>query len=138
MVNDDKIGRAISDKHIKAVKKLTKDVLITPSFTDGYYIDVDLQNSVLKIKSVRKYMHRRTRWSDNQDQYVYEIDVIVDMRSREGFFYNSNRYCQRYAKRYNKCWRSSILKIVIGELKYFNIDNREMNVVISKIEYKEI
>jgi hypothetical protein len=93
MVNDDKIGRAISDKHIKAVKKLTKDVLITPSFSDGNYIDMDLKNSVLKIKSVRKYMHRRTLWSDSQDQYVYEIDVIVDMRAKEGFYYNSNRYC---------------------------------------------
>jgi hypothetical protein len=137
MVNNKKIGKAISDKHIKAVKKLTKDLLIKPSFGSGY-IDEDLQNSVLKITSVRKYKHERTIWSKNQDQYVYEVDVIVDMKANEGSYYNSNRYCQQYAKKHNKWWRSSILRIVIGQLKYFNIDDREMNVVISKIEYKDI
>jgi hypothetical protein len=139
MENDDKIGKAISDKHIKAVKKLTKNMLITPSQNDGYYLDSDLNNSVIKIKSVRKYLHRHTQWLENKDKYVYEIDVIVDMRSKgEYYYYGTNHYCQRNAKRYNKYYRNAILGAVAQELKYFGIDNREMNVVISKIQYTEI
>jgi hypothetical protein len=139
MVNDDKIGKAISDKHIKAVKKLTKNMLITPSQNDGYYLDSDLNNSVIKIKSVRKYLHRHTQWLENKEKYVYEIDVIVDMRSKgEFFYYGTNHYFQRNAKRYNKYYRSAILGAVTQELKYFGIDNREMNIVISKIQYTEI
>ena len=139
MVNDDKIGKAISDKHIKAVKNLTKNMLITPSQNDGYYLDSDLNNSVIKIKSVRKYSHRHTLWLENKEKYVYEIDVIVDMRAKgEYFYYGTNRYCQRNAKRYNKYYRNAILGAVSQELKYFGIDNREMNIVISKIQYTEI
>ena len=140
MENTDKRGKAISDKEIKVVKKLTKDMIITTSQNDGYYLDSDLNNSVIKIKSIRKYKHRRTQWSSNQEQYVYEIDVIVDMRPEGGSFtyYGSNRYCQRNARRYNNYYRRSILGSVIQELKYFGIDDFEMNVVISKIEYKEI
>jgi hypothetical protein len=139
MENGDKIGRSISDTHIKAIKKLTKNMLITPSQNDGYYLDSDLNNSVIKIKSVRKYLHRHTQWLENKEKYVYEIDVIIDMRSKgEYFYYGTNRYCQKNAKRYNKHYRDAILGAVTQELKYFGIDNREMNIVISKIEYKEI
>jgi hypothetical protein len=139
MENEDKMGKVILDSHIKAVKKLTKGMLITTSHNDGYYLDSDLTNSVIKIKSIRKYKHKRTEWSENKEKYVYEIDVIVDMRSKgEFFYYGTNHYCQRNAKRYNKYYRSAILGAVTQELKYFGIDNREMNIVISKIQYTEI
>jgi hypothetical protein len=138
MENDNKTGRAISDNHIKAVKKLTKNMEIRPQQNDGYYMDSDLRNTVFKIKSIRKYKHRRTQYSNNQEQYVYEVDVIVDMRTEPAVYYQSNRYCQRHAKRYNKWYRGCILGAVTQELKYFGIDNREMNVVISKIEYNNI
>ena len=106
---------------------------------DGYYLDSDLTYSVIKIKSIRKYKHKRTQWNVNQEQYVYEIDVIVDMRPENNYlYYGTNRYCQKNARRYNKYYRRAILGAVIQELKYFGIDNFEMNVEISKIEYKEI
>ena len=114
-------------------------MLIRPLQNDGYYLDSDLNNSVIKIKSVRKYSHRHTQWLENKEKYVYEIDVIVDMRSQgEYYYYGSNQYCQRNAKRHNKYYRNAILGAVTQELKYFGIDNREMNIVVSKIEYKEI
>lgn len=139
MENEDKIGKVIVDNHIKAVKKLTKGMLITTSDNDGYYLDSDLTYSVIKIKSIRKYKHKRTQWNGNQEQYVYEIDVIVDMRPENNYlYYGTNRYCQKNARRYNKYYRRAILGAVIQELKYFGIDNFEMNVEISKIEYKEI
>jgi hypothetical protein len=136
MKNDSKLGRAILDKEIKLVKKLTKNMTIKPLQNDGYYMDSDLNNSVIKIKSIRKYRNRCTVWSNNKEQYVYEIDVIVDMKSQG--WYGSNRYCQRYARRYNNYYRGSILGALIQELKYFGIDNHNMNVTISKIDYKEI
>ena len=110
---------------------------IKPQQNDGYYMDSDLRNSVFKIKSIRKYKHRRTQWSDNQEQYVYEIDVIVDMRT-EPAYYQSNRYCQRYAKRYNSWYRRCILGAMLSELKYFGIEDRNSSIVISKIQYTEI
>jgi hypothetical protein len=138
MENNDKTGRAILDNHIKAVKKLTKNMEIRPRQNDGYYMDSDLRNSVFKIKSIRKYKHIRTIWTDNQEQYVYEIDVIVDMRTETTRYYQSNFYCQRYAKRYNSWYRRCILGAMLSELKYFGIEDRNSSIVISKIQYAEI
>ena len=132
MENNDKIGKAILDTHIKSIKKLTKNMIITPSQNDGYYFDNDLINSAIKIKSIRKYKYKY----DQSNRYVYEVDVIVDMCTTRWFINNS--YCKRYAKRYNGYYRRGILGVVTQELKYFGIDNCEMNVVISKIDYKEI
>ena len=137
MKNEDKIGGVILDDHMKAVKKLTKNMEIRPEENDNYYMDIDLRNSVFKIKSIRKYKHIRTTWSVDQEIFIYEIDVIVDMRRGNGF-YLSNDYCQRYAKRHNGWYRGGILGAAIGELKYFGIDDRKSTVVISKIKYTEI
>ena len=135
MGNNNKTGNAILDSHIKAVKKLIKGMEIKPQQNDGYYLDSGLNNAVFKIKSVRKYKNRRTIWSDNKEQYVYEIDVIVDVKTDNWF--RSNHYCQRYARRYNSYYRSCILGATTNELKYFGID-KDCDITISKIEYKEI
>jgi hypothetical protein len=135
MGNNNKTGKAILDSHIKAVKKLTKSMNIKPQQNDGYYLDSDLNDAVFRIKSVRKYKHRRTIWSDNKEQYVYEIDVIVDVKT-DGWF-RSNLYCQRYARRYNNYYRSCILGATTNELKYFGID-KDCDITISKIEYRSI
>ena len=132
MENNNKLGKVILDKEIKLVKKLTKNMEIKPLQNDGYYLDSDLNSSVIKIKSIRKYKYKY----EQSNTYVYEVDVIVDMCNARWFINNS--YCTRYAKRYNGYYRRCILGAVTQELKYFGIDNREMNIVISKIEYKEI
>ena len=49
MENKDKLGKVISDKEIKLVKKLTKNMEIKPLQNDGYYLDGDLNNSAIKI-----------------------------------------------------------------------------------------
>lgn len=133
MENKYKTGKHILDKHIKAVKKLTKDTEIKFYKNERYYFDDDLKGAVVKIKSIRKYKHRRTVWTDNQEQYVYEVDVIVDMRNSS--YYYSNDYCTRHSRRCNGYFRSGILGTVLEELKYFSIDSRD-DVNISKIEYK--
>ena len=133
MENKYKTGKHILDNHIKAVKKLTKDTKIKFYKNEGYYFDDELKGAVVKIKSIRKYKHRRTVWTDNQEQYVYEVDVIVDMRNSS--YYYSNNYCTRHSRRCNGYLRGGILGTVLQELKYFSIDGRD-DVNISKIEYK--
>jgi hypothetical protein len=135
MKNDYKIGRAITDKHIKIVKKITKDMVISVYTNHNYYVDRDLLDSVIKISSIRKYKHEKTQWLDNQELYTYEIDVIVDMRSEQNW--KNNNYCQRNATRYNRYYRVSIYNSVLEYLKYFGIDKSD-NLTISKIQYKEI
>ena len=133
MENKYKTGKHILDNHIKAVKKLTKDTKIKFYKNEGYYFDDNLKGAVVKIKSIRKYKHRRIAWTDNQEQYVYEVDVIVDMRISS--YYYSNNYCTRHSRRCNGYFRGGILGTVLQELKYFSIDGRD-DVNISKIEYK--
>ena len=135
MKNDYKIGRAITDKHIKIVKKITKDMSISVYKNYNYYVDSDLLDSVIKISSIRKYKHEKTQWSDNQELYTYEIDVIVDMRSNMSW--KNNNYCQRNSRRYNRYYSSSIYNSVLEYLKYFGIDGSD-NPTISKIQYKDI
>lgn len=135
MKNVEKTGKAILDKHIKFIKKKTKDTVINAHQDLYSYLDSDLNSAVVKIKSIRKYKHIRTTWSDNKEQYVYEVDVIVDMRASK--WYRNNSYCQQYAKRFNSNYRYSLRYVVLDDLKYFGIDKSD-NVVISKIEYKDI
>ncbi len=135
MKNDNKIGKAITDKHIKIVKKITKDMVISAYKNYKYYVDSDLLDSAIKISSIRKYKHEKSVWLDNKELYTYEIDVIVDMRS--GRSWKNNNYCQRNATRYNRYYRNSIYNSVLEYLKYFGIDESD-NPTISKIQYKEI
>lgn len=138
MENKDKIGNAISDKQMKTIKKLVKDqVFIGPENLLNVYYDSDLKGVKIKIANIRKYKHARTRWSDNQEQYAYEIDVIVDMNTTD--YYRSNYRCQSKSRMFNGWYRSSILGILNSEsnLKYCNIDVKNES-VISKITYKEI
>ena len=138
MENNDKIGRAISDKEMKTVKKLVKNtVFIGPKSIPNEHFDTDLVNVKIKIANIRKYKSRRTLWSDNQEQYVYEIDVIVDMNTSD--YFRSNYRCQSRVRRYNAWYRNSILKILNYEsyLKYLNIDLKNDS-IISKITYQEI
>lgn len=138
MENNDKIGRAISDKEIKTVKKLVKNQVFTcPNIIPNEHFDSDLKGSKIKIANIRKYKSRRTRWSNDQEEYVYEIDVIIDMNTAD--YYRSNYRCQSRSRMFNRWYRSSILKILNYEshLKYLNIDLKNDS-IISKITYQEI
>ena len=45
MKNDNKIGKAILDKHIKFIKKKTKDTVIKAYQNTGFYLESDLIDS---------------------------------------------------------------------------------------------
>lgn len=130
MKNGWRKGSVISDNEIKVVKKLTKNqVIVVPSNITNDYFDTDLVGAKIKITSIRKY---KSYFND----YAYEIDVIVDMNSAS--WIRSNYRCQRYARRHNGWYRTSILKILYSEtvLKYVNIDTNKT--IISKIKYQYI
>jgi hypothetical protein len=91
----------------------------------------ELDNAVVKIVNVRKY---KSGWGSS---FLYEVDVVVDMRMDGSYFY-SNRYCERFKVRCNGYYRYKIEKIIANEIKYFGVDTHYDNVNIKKITYKEI
>jgi hypothetical protein len=132
MKNGYKVGRAISDNHIKSVKKLIKDkvyVVESNGKPEGWIFDYYINNSIIKITSIRKYRHTNERYRDDL-KYAYEIDVIVDMTNTH---HNADRYG---ARRMGSMVRGSLLRRVDDELKYFGIDAWR-DATISKINFQK-
>lgn len=129
MKNGYKVGRAISDNHIKSVKKLIKDkvyVVESNGKPEGWIFDYYIKNSIIKITSIRKYRHANERYRDEL-KYAYEIDVIIDMTNT---YHNADRYSAR------RMVRGPLLQRVDDELKYFGIDVCR-DATISKINFQK-
>jgi hypothetical protein len=125
-----KEGKAIRDTQVKAIKAVLKESNFELKQTnDVAYSELD--KAVVKIVNVRKY---KNDWGSS---FLYEVDVVVDMRSDGSYFY-SNRYCERFKVRCNGYYRYKIGKIIANEIKYFGVDTHYDNVYIKKINYKEI
>jgi hypothetical protein len=97
---------------------------------DAAYSELD--KAVVKIVNVRKY---KNIWGSS---FLYEFDVVVDMRSDSGYYIYTNRYCEKYKVRCNGYYRNKIKKIIANEIKYFGVDTHYDDVNIKKITYKEI
>jgi len=125
-----KEGGAIRDTQIKAIKTVFKDTQfdMKPMAETGYD---ELTDAVLKIVNVRKY---KKDWNEN---FIFEVDVVVDMRIYEYWLY-SNRYCEKYKVRCNGYYRRRISRILEHEFKYFGFDLHRDDLNIKKISYKEI
>ena len=125
-----KEGGAIRDTQIKAIKTVFKDTQfdMKPMAETGYD---ELTDAVLKIVNVRKY---KKDWNEN---FIFEVDVVVDMRIYEYWIY-SNRYCEKYKVRCNGYYRRKISRILEHEFKYFGFDLHRDDLNIKKITYKEI
>jgi len=125
-----KEGGAIRDTQIKAIKTVFKDTQfdMKPMAETGYD---ELTDAVLKIVNVRKY---KKDWNEN---FIFEVDVVVDMRIYEYWLY-SNRYCEKYKVRCNGYYRRKISRILEHEFKYFGFDLHRDDLNIKKITYKEI
>ena len=125
-----KEGKAIRDTQVKAIKAVLKESNFELKQTnDAAYSELD--KAVVKIVNVRKY---KNIWGSS---FLYEVDVVVDMRVYGSYFY-SNRYCERFKVRCNGYYRYKIEKIIANEIKYFGVDTHYDNVNIKKITYKEI
>jgi|LakMenEpi03Aug12_release.lakeMendotaPanAssembly.Ray.scaffolds.fasta_scaffold1404285_2 hypothetical protein len=123
-----KFGKSIADKQVKFAKKYFKKTILLFDKKIPYYNELD--NSVLKIKNIRKYKHS---WGVDYG-YVYEIDLIVDF-SGNGFNYSyTNERANRRKRLHNSWYREKFQDRLLEELKYFDMSN----IVVSKIEYKKI
>ena len=131
MKNGYKVGRAISDNHIKSVKKLIKDkvYVVESNGNQGWIFNYYVNNSIIKITSIRKYRHTNERYRDDL-KYAYEIDVIIDMTNTH---HNADRYG---ARRMGSMVRGPLLRRIDDELKYFGIDAWR-DATSSKINYQK-
>ena len=125
-----KEGKAIRDRQVKAIKTVLKESNFELKQVDNAAYS-ELDKAVVKIVNVRKY---KNDWGSS---FLYEVDVVVDMRVDGSYFY-SNRYCERFKVRCNGYYRYKIEKIIANEIKYFGVDTHYDNVNIKKITYKEI
>lgn len=143
MGNANKQGYAVKDKEIKSIKKLVKDMtIITNGRPDGWRDHRGmLLGAKIKITSVRKY---ENKWSWNgYNEFCYEVDIEVDITESDYMGYSGSKYSVRYdlgrgVRSTNNYYRSAYEKYVTDELKYFGIDTRHYNslVTVSKIKYK--
>lgn len=125
-----KEGKVIRDTQIKAIKTVFKDTQFgMKSMAETGYDE--LTDAVLKIVNVRKY---KKAWNEN---FIFEVDVVVDMRINEYWLY-SNRYCEKYKVRCNGYYRRKISRILEHEFKYFGFDLHRDDLVVKKITYKQI
>jgi hypothetical protein len=125
-----KEGKAIRDTQVKAIKMVLKESNFELKQVDNSAYS-ELDKAVVKIVNVRKY---KNSWGSG---FLYEVDVVVDMRSDSSYFY-SNRYCERFKVRCNGYYRYKIEKVIANEIKYFGVDTHYDNVCVKKITYKEI
>ena len=125
-----KEGKAIRDTQVKAIKMVLKESNFELKQVDNAAYS-ELDNAVVKIVNVRKY---KNDWGSS---FLYEVDVVVDMRVDGSYFY-SNRYCERFKVRCNGYYRYKIEKVIANEIKYFGVDTHYDNVCVKKITYKEI
>jgi hypothetical protein len=124
-----KEGKAIRDIQVKAIKTVLKESNVR--FIDLNMVYSELKNAIIKIVNVRKYENIFG------NAYSYEVDVVVDMKNKDSFFY-SNRYCERYKVRCNGYYRRKIANALEHEFKYFGFDIDRDELVVKKITYKEI
>lgn len=124
-----KEGRVIRDRQIKAIKTLLKETHINFTNVEDFYRE--LTDAVVKIVNVRKY---KKVWGSS---YVYEVDVLVDMRVVDSWLY-TNSYCTSHKVRCNRYYRGKIAKIIENEFKYFGFDMNRDELNVTKITYKEI
>jgi hypothetical protein len=126
-----KEGKAIRDTQVKAIKTVLKESNFELKQVDNAAYS-ELDKAVVKIVNVRKY---KSGWGSS---FLYEFDVVVDMRSDSGYYIYTNRYCEKYKVRCNGYYRNKIKKIIANEIKYFGVDTHYDDVYIKKITYKEI
>jgi len=124
-----KVGRAINDRMIKLLKTLFKNEIFKLTNSRGWD---ELEKTIFKIVNIRKYQN-----TYSQDSFFYEVDVIVDMKKVDGYFY-SNRYCEKNKRRVNRYYKGVIYDDVINELKYFGFCKFTDSLEVKKVTYKEI
>jgi hypothetical protein len=97
-------GKLVKDKQISIIKKfLLKGILPM----DKLYNWSELENAVFKITNIRKYENPLNDYY-NEKRYIYEFDVIVDMKYN-GYTWSTS-YCKRNPRTANRFYRGKMEK----------------------------
>ena len=126
-----KEGKAIRDTQVKVIKEVLKESNFELKQTNNAAYS-ELDKAVVKIVNVRKY---KKSWGSS---FLYEVDVVVDMRSDFRYYIYTNRYCEKYKVRCNGYYRNKIEKVIANEIKYFGVNTHYDDLTVKKINYKEI
>lgn len=109
-------GSLIKDKDIIIIKKF----FLKKTFNLEKKIGCDeLDNAVFKITNIRKYENFRNDYKNFTKRYVYEFDIIVDMKYY-GYAW-STKYNQRNTRKANGYYRRFVDMSINNELKYFGL-----------------
>ena len=127
-----KKGKAIRDTQVKAIKTFLKESNFELKQTNNPTYS-ELDGSVAKIVNLRKY--KKNIWSEH---FIYEIDVVVDMRIVNDYYMYSNAYCERNKRKCNSYYRNKISKAIENEIKYFGFDTFYDVLNVIKKTYKKI
>jgi hypothetical protein len=120
-------GSLIKDKDIIIIKKF----FLKKTFNLEKKIGWDeLDNAVFKITNIRKYEHFRNDYKNFTKRYVYEFDIIVDMKY-EGYA-GSTKYNQRNTRKANGYYRRFVDMSINNELKYFGLSDLD-SIFVKKI-----
>ena len=123
-------GKLVKDSQISVIKKFLCKSIFNLNNRHGWN---EYNNTVIKITSIRKYDHALNGWyNDNRKRYIYEVDVIVDMKC-DYWCYTTN-YQKRHAREANRQSRRFIERTVNDEMKYFGISQLD-DVVVKKITW---
>ena len=122
-------GKLVKDNQISVIKKfLSKNVL---PMEKSYNWD-ELENAVFKITNIRKYEHPYNNYYTGEKRYIYEFDVIADMKY-QGWTWSTG-YCKRFPRTCNRFYRGKMEATIGEELKYFAL-NAIDHVVVKKITW---
>jgi hypothetical protein len=123
-------GKLLKDNQLSVIKKFLCKNIFNLNNRHGWK---EYDNTVIKITSIRKYEHALNGWyNDNRKRYIYEVDVIVDMKC--DYWCYTTSYQKRHAREANRQSRRFIEKTVNEEMKYFGISQLD-DVVVKKITW---
>lgn len=123
-------GKLLKDAQLSVIKKFLCKNIFNLNNRYGWN---EYDNTVIKITSIRKYEHALNGWyNDNRKKYIYEVDVIVDMKC--DYWCYTTGYQKRHAREANRQSRRFIEKTVSEEMKYFGISQLD-DVVVKKITW---
>ena len=123
-------GKLVKDSQIAVIKKFLCKSIFNLNNRHGWK---EYDNTVIKITSIRKYEHALNGWyNDNRKRYIYEVDVIVDMKC--DYWCYTTSFQKRHAREANRQSRRFIERTINEEMKYFGLTQLD-EVVVKKITW---
>jgi hypothetical protein len=129
MKHNHKIGKCIKDKELKVIKLFLGDLNLMDSVKIPRYCDY-LTNSLVKIKSIRKYSS--AFWVGKKFCYEIDIDITLDPEMLRGYRY----LLEGNKRRINGHIRYALESSIRDQMNELGLVYN-MNLVLDKINIKK-